>query len=116
MQPIQLCILQNFLKSDFTVRSMELIFADFQSGQIICVVETCHPAPWLSPELVKGTCCPFAGTWKASWLSREMLTAAFCSEVLDGEFLRKRQQALGASALWTCTHIFGMDITDLGVN
>nr|XP_039320731.1 peroxidasin-like protein isoform X2 [Saimiri boliviensis boliviensis] len=29
-----------------------------ESGQVTCTVETCPPAPCLSPELLKGTCCP----------------------------------------------------------
>ncbi|XP_047379728.1 probable oxidoreductase PXDNL isoform X4 [Sciurus carolinensis] len=29
-----------------------------ESGQVMCMVETCPLAPCLSPELVKGSCCP----------------------------------------------------------
>ncbi|XP_013375469.1 PREDICTED: peroxidasin-like protein [Chinchilla lanigera] len=29
-----------------------------ESGQVICVVQMCPPAPCPSPELVNGTCCP----------------------------------------------------------
>ncbi|KAG3274182.1 peroxidasin like [Ictidomys tridecemlineatus] len=33
-------------------------FLTFQSGQVTCMVKNCPLAPCLSPELMKGSCCP----------------------------------------------------------